>query len=181
MTLIFIILFSFLFGSEDNHIQVMEKFKDNYNNNNYDLIFDNYNSDFQSFLPKEKSKNSLNTLKLSLGDIKSYEYKGQDDNNFHIFKTQFNIMTMSVMIAIDNKEMISGLSIQPYTEKSISKYQDLSNLPDNIKSILIDKLSNFPNNSQFSFATMKFYTISSSFNRIFRCSNILFDSIFDVF
>lgn len=176
MTIIYFILFSFLFGSENSHIQVMEKFKENYNSNNYDLIFDNYNSNFQSFLPKDKSKNFLNTLKLSLGEIKSYEYKGQDENNFHIFKTQFNIMIMSVMIAIDNNEMISGFSIQPYTEKTKTEYQDLTKLPDEIKLLLLENLSNFPNNTQISFATMKdkkinFYGIKIENDKIIDVNN----------
>lgn len=155
MTIIYLILFTFLFGSEDSHIQVMEKFKENYNSNNYDLIFDSYNSNFQSFLPKDKSNNLLTSLKSSVGNIKSYEYESINDKNFHVFKTQFSVITMSVMIAVDTEGMISGFYIQPYAEKAKTDYKDLTKLPDEIKSLLLEKLSNFPNNTQISFATMK--------------------------
>lgn len=183
MILLIISLFiNFAYNSESNHLEIMNGFQSSYNNSNYEEIFNKYNDDFKKYLDKVKSDQFLSTLKTNLGLIKSYEYEGLN-KNFHEFKIVFENSTMSLLIAIDDKNKISGLSIKPYEVKNSIKYIDQSNIPDDIKSILLKKLNNFPNHSQLSIAIIKdgktkFYGLKIENNSIIDIDNK--DKIFEI-
>lgn len=100
--------------SKEDFNKSMTEFKQSYNQDNPQAIFDSFNAQVQSALPLEQTQQLVATLKTQVGDIKQYELEDVNTLGFADFKTTFSKAVLIVRISLDKESKISGLFFLPY-------------------------------------------------------------------
>lgn len=140
---------------------VTEKFVENYNNDDYKVIFSMFADVMKEALPIDKTTEFLKGLKSQAGNITNRDFVKYENGTFASYKTTFERAVFVLNISIDDKSEINGLFIKPFVEDSNSEnvINDLS-IKDGLISkeqseLIFKNAKSFPNNTQISIAIVK--------------------------
>ena len=96
------------------------RFKDFFNRNHIDSIYNLFSPDMQAALPREKAHEFLGALKAQAGVIRRMDFK-RYDGPYASYKTSFGKGTFAVNIALDANHRINGFFVKPYEDDSLIK------------------------------------------------------------
>lgn len=120
-TLIIILLISF---STMSQAQETSSFKNKsktfvalFNLRASDSIYNMFSSEMKEALPKDKVNQVVNSLHYQLGNIKNIQFIKMNEGRAK-YKANFKNAPMFLIIALNDKEEISGLLFQPYKENT---------------------------------------------------------------
>ncbi|MEO7212943.1 peptidoglycan DD-metalloendopeptidase family protein [Mucilaginibacter sp.] len=100
--------------------KVISKFKNDFNAGRFDSIYSTFSGEAKSNLPHEKTTAFLTQLKSRYGKIINAAFISYQDQ-FAGYKTKLEKGTITLNIAIDDKQAITGLFAKPYVEDSAPK------------------------------------------------------------
>ena len=140
---------------------VTENFVQNYNSDNYKVIFSMFAEVMQKALPIDNTIEFLKGLKSQAGNITNREFLKYENGTYASYKTTFERAVLSLNISIDDNSKINGLFVKPLVEETSSK-NAVKNLIIN-KDIITGKQSEiifknskvFPNQTEISIAIIK--------------------------
>jgi CubicO group peptidase (beta-lactamase class C family) len=141
----------------DNKV-VTEKFKEHFNNDNYNGIFSMFADVLKEALPIETTTEFLKNLKSQAGNITNQEFIKYENGTYASYKTTFERGVFALNISTDDNSKINGLLVKPFVEE-VNTENVVNNL--SIKNSLITKDQSeiifentkvFPNNTQLSIA-----------------------------
>ena len=101
---------------------VAEEFENNYNQENFENIFNSFSPEMKTFLPIDKTIEFLTGLKNQSGKIVKREFV-KYQLSYASYKTTFEIGVFSLNISIDEKSKINGLFIKPYIPDNLPKIE----------------------------------------------------------
>ena len=155
--IILILIFCNITFSQKNKVeQPFEKFISDYNSASYHLIFESLSGSMRQTLPIEKTKDFFGGLQLQAGTIIASELYKSDDNSSATFKTTFERSIFLIQISVDAKNKITGLLVNPFIEPSTSiLVKQLDEYPEDIASIIYEKVKDFPLNTEIAIAIIK--------------------------
>lgn len=168
-----------LTAQSENYSTAINNFQNQYNSDQYDAVFKSFSADMQKALPMENTKQFLSGLKSQAGKITSKKLTTQDESTV-IYKTDFEKAQLEIHLSLDADNKISGLLIQPLTEKKnenkVESGNALSKYPKEISEIIFAKTKDFPENTQVSIAVIKdgktgYYGILKSDNTVKQSEN----------
>jgi len=116
-------LISFPQGERSNYAQMASLFVENYNQGDYEAIFENFDTNMKVALPLEKTIEFFEqNVHASSGNIIAMEfYKLKQDA--HIYKTTFEKTILDVLISLNGSNEINGLYIQSHKLNTLSKME----------------------------------------------------------
>lgn len=156
--LVLIFTSNILSAQTDNFTTAINNFQTQYNSEKYDAVFNSLSPEMQKALPLESTKQFLAGLKSQAGKINSKELVSKE-NATAIYKTDFERAQLEIHISLDDSNKISGLLIQPVTEKKPATESETANAlsayPKEISEIIFSKTKDFPTNTQVSIAVIK--------------------------
>jgi CubicO group peptidase (beta-lactamase class C family) len=160
-----IILFLFAFwisgysiAQSDSHKLVAQSFQLNYNEKNYDLIFESFSQEMKQALPLENTRQFLNNLKNQAGKIEKLEFVTFQQGTYAVYKTNFERALMAINISLNDQNKINGLFIKPYEnspQPEIIVLDELHGFPEEIRSIIFAKTKDLPNQARLSIAIIQ--------------------------
>ena len=166
--LIMILTSQFSFAQRDNYQLAMDQFQVNFNDEKYDLIFNDFSPEMKKALPMDNTRKFLSGLRSQFGKIEDKEFLDHRQGSYHTFKTKFEKAILGVHISLDDQNQINGFFIKPYEEPRKSEGKTIKALekyPGEIADIIFSKSKDFPNKAQVSIAVVRngqvqFYGIS---------------------
>ncbi len=156
--LLLIIITNNLFAQTENYKVAINNFKDNFNSEKYNEIFNSFESEMQKALPFDKTKQFLIGLKSQVGNIENTEFIKYQKNTYVVFKTKFKNAILTINVSLNKQNKVDGLLIKPYEEETKTDNKTinaLSNFPKEIADNIYLKSRNFPNNTQLSIALIQ--------------------------
>ncbi|MBK8484438.1 MAG: peptidoglycan DD-metalloendopeptidase family protein [Saprospiraceae bacterium] len=120
LTLTLIMNLSFGQTENANSIAASDRFKNNYNANNFEAIYLSFSSEMQNALPIDKTKEFLAGLKSQAGKITKLEFV-KYEQTYGSYKTNFESGIFTLNISVDNNSKINGLFVKPYKDNDLPK------------------------------------------------------------
>ena len=99
---------------------VADKLESNYNQDNYDDIFNMFSSEMKTALPLDKTKDFFSGLKDKAGKIIKKEFV-KYQATYAVYKTNFERAVFSLNISVDDNSKINGLYIKPFEPDNLPK------------------------------------------------------------
>ena len=163
MKKIFLLLFAFWISGysiaqSDSHKLVVQSFQLNYNEENYDLIFENFSQEMKQALPLENTRQFLNNLKNQAGKIEKLEFVTFQQGTYAVYKTKFERALIAINISLNDQNKINGFFIKPYensTQTGETTLDELHGFPEEIRSIIFAKTKDLPNQARLSIAIIQ--------------------------
>lgn len=174
----------YVFSQEEKYATGFEQFKNHYNSNDFQAIFDLFSEDMQNALPLANALQFFGGIEQQAGKITSYEFQEMKYGNAASYKTTFEKAVFEIQISIDSKTKISGLLVKPFVATSKSLLvNELSTFPQDIATIIFKNAKNFPNNTQLSIAvidngTATYYGVQIENDKLISVENK--DKIFEI-
>ena len=110
MICLLISLFSFSQNEQIEYKDVSSKFQTNYNNSNYELIHETFDTVMKTFLSQKKTADFLDSVRSEFGSIKKMEFC-DINNTAHVYRTTFEKGIGDIFIRLNNDNQISCLFI----------------------------------------------------------------------
>jgi hypothetical protein len=95
------------------------QFKDLYNADDYQSIFDVFSPEMQKALPKEKTQAFLADMKTLLGDIKNIEFNTLKKGVAHVYKATFDSERRDILFYLDDSDEIAGLLVSQHKPNNL--------------------------------------------------------------
>jgi hypothetical protein len=95
----------------------IHSFENNYNNNDYENIFQMFSMEFQESLPLDLTKAFFTELKSNAGNIIKYELIKKEQNKF-LYRTTFENGEFVIDLSVNDSLKINGLRIKEYMENA---------------------------------------------------------------
>lgn len=102
---------------------VASAFQENYNNKDYELIFDAFSPEMKNFMPHDKAIAFLNGLKSEAGDLKSRVFVKYPQTNVALYKATFERIVIALFISTDAQSKINGLMVKPFEEEKLPTFE----------------------------------------------------------
>lgn len=153
-----IIMTNNLFAQTESYKVAINNFKENFNTDKYNEIFNSFDSAMQKALPIDKTNQFLIDLKAQVGNIENIEFIKYQKNTYAVFKTKFENTILSINLSLNNQNKVNGLLIKPFEEEIKTENKTinaLNNFPKEIADNIYSKSKNFPNNTQLSIAIIQ--------------------------
>ena len=124
LTALITLIMSNLFGQTEKATDkiIAENFERNYNSDSFEAIFNMFNIEMQKGLQLDKTIDFLTGLKTQAGKITKRAFV-KYDQNYAIYKTNFERALFSINISIDSNAKISGLFVKPFKESNLLKME----------------------------------------------------------
>lgn len=149
--LILIFTINYSFAQTENYTTVINDFQKNFNDSDYDKIFNSFSPEMKQALPADKSKQFLTDLKSQAGNIKTKAFTGYQRGTFAIYKVQFEKVILAVNISLDHQNKINGFLVEPYKDP-VKTTNALTSYPKEIAELIYSTSRQFPNKTQLSIA-----------------------------
>ena len=108
------------FSQEQEHYNVVvSQFKNLYNADDYEGIFNLFNEGMQKALPFENTKAFLTNTKSTLGPIKSFEFNRLKQDVGHVYKMTFTSELRDLLFYLDDSNKIAGLLVTPHKPNNL--------------------------------------------------------------
>lgn len=116
---------------------VIAKFKQFYNHNQPDSIFDMFSPDFKNALPLDKFKPSTEQLKSQYGELAKTDFVKYGES-LAVYKATFQNNTFLLNISLNAQNKLTGLLLSPYQEptaQSVAMDPSLTESPVRVKTL----------------------------------------------
>ena len=97
-----------------------------YNNQQFDSIFNMLSDRSKVFLSLEKTKETFSKLTTQLGELKSYEFK-KEEQDHSIYKTTFSNAILSLVVSINKENKLESFHFLPYKADTTTVSREKSN------------------------------------------------------
>jgi CubicO group peptidase (beta-lactamase class C family) len=147
-----------LFAQTENYKIAINNFKENFNTEKYNEIFNSFDSEMQKALPIDKTNQFLIGLKSQVGNIENTEFIKYEKGTYASFKTKFESAILNINLSLNKLNQVNGLYIKPYEEEIKTENKTinvLNSFPKEIAENIYSKSKNFPNNTQLSIAIIR--------------------------
>jgi hypothetical protein len=104
---------SFRTEAQDGYQTISEKFISFYNMQKPDSLFELYTPALKEKLTLERTKTVFEGLHVQYGDLRSLDLIKQD-SGFNSYKASFAHQTMTLLLALNNENLIDGYRLVPY-------------------------------------------------------------------
>lgn len=108
-----------------NYLTAVNKFKQFYNNNQPDSIFNMFGSEMKASLPLDKFKPSTVQLKAQLGNIKQTDFV-KFEQPLAVFKATFANAVFTLNLSLNSQNKLTALLLSPYQEPAKTIAMDAS-------------------------------------------------------
>lgn len=98
----------------EKYDEIANNFKQEYNNSNYEKIFNLFSPEMKSALPLDQTIHFLSRLYSQARKIKHLNREGFQNISYAKFKTEFELTTLLLLVSLDANYKINGLYIQEY-------------------------------------------------------------------
>lgn len=143
------------FSQSENEQLVFDHFKENYNLQKFDAIFNSFSVEMQQALPVKNCNQFFSGLFFQAGKISEFSFQNKENEQYAVYKTTFERGTFLIYISADSQNKINGLLVKPYVEPSkITLINNLSTYPKEIAELIFSNTKDFPNNTQLSIAVI---------------------------
>jgi len=95
--------------------KISNQFMMNYNADDYDAIFDMFNPQMKTAVPKDALSNFLSGLKAQAGSLESLVFS-RYTNGVALYKSTYEKSVLGFNLSIDNESKINGMQVIPFTE-----------------------------------------------------------------
>lgn len=146
------------FSQAGAYDRAMEQLTENFNEGEYDAIFDQFSSEMKKALPKNDADQFFTGLLNQAGRIEESEFKGFLQGTYATYKTDFDRMVLAVNISVNEEEKINGFFIGPYDEDEIEGAEAVNTLGESaspIGDLVYERARVFPNHTQLSIAVIR--------------------------
>ncbi|MTG98341.1 MULTISPECIES: serine hydrolase [Myroides] len=129
---------------------IVETFVKDYNSEDYDDFYTYFSTSLKEELPFNQAKNFFVEMKGKMGNIKSIEFYGLDDNQLALYRTEFENKEVALLnLAINSQGELEGFRIidMPDNNKKASAITQKSN-----QDILLESAKGLPAKGQFAVA-----------------------------
>jgi uncharacterized protein len=96
-----------------NYDEIANRFLLFYNAETPDSIFALYSPALREKLPIEKTKAVFSGLHIQYGELRSLVLLKQD-SGFNMYKVSFSHQTLTLLLALNNENLIEGFRLVPY-------------------------------------------------------------------
>ena len=148
----FLIAFPFFAQSNEQYTIKAEVFMSYFNQDKYDLIFEDFSPDMKEAVPLDDLTNFLKGIKRKYGPISNVELSDFNNGAPAIYKLEFKKDVRSLNFHLNNDDLITGLTIKTYDEPAIGIKNELNSYPEEISTLIYKHLRSFPEKAQFSVA-----------------------------
>ena len=105
---------------------IVGRFQFFYNNQQFDSIFNMLSDRSKVFLSLEKTKETFSKLTTQLGELKSYEFK-KEEQDHSIYKTTFSNAILSLVVSINKENKLESFHFLPYKADTTTVSREKSN------------------------------------------------------
>ncbi|WP_074407708.1 serine hydrolase [Aquimarina megaterium] len=160
---LFILIANLTFSQTEKPVYkvVASDFEENYNANNFEIIFSMFSNTLKTRIPLDKATSFLTNLKTQAGNITNREFVKYKNETYASYKTTFERVVLILNISIDDNSKINGLFVKPLVEE-VNSGNVINNLSskDNLitreqSEIIFKNAKKFPNHTQISIAIIK--------------------------
>jgi|GEM_PF-2120868 len=99
--------------AQKNYEDISERFLVYYNAEKPDSLFAIYSTGLKEKLPIEKTRAVFSGLHIQFGELRSLNLLKQD-SGFNVYKAAFSHQTLSLLLALDDDNLIEGFRLVPY-------------------------------------------------------------------
>ncbi|MDR0194838.1 MAG: serine hydrolase [Myroides sp.] len=136
------------FAQEKEYKPLIDVFVKDYNTNDYDDIYKHFSPSLKEELPSAKAKSFFVEMKEKLGNIKSMEFYGLDDNRLALFKTEFENNEVALLnLAMNDTGEVVGFRILDMPTPKDDSFKKMS-----IEEIIVTETLNLPEKGQYAIA-----------------------------
>lgn len=138
------------FAQEKEYKPLIDVFVKDYNTNDYDDIYNHFSPSLKEELPSAKAKSFFVEMKEKLGNIKSMEFYGLDDNSLALFKTEFENNEVALLnLAMNDTGEVVGFRILDMPKPVDESFKTMS-----IEEIIVTETLNLPEKGQYAIAVI---------------------------
>jgi hypothetical protein len=133
---------SLAMAQTDPYERVITSFQLLYNEEKYDQIFEGFSQEMKQALPLKNTKQFLANLNNEVGKIEGVEYVTFQQGTYAVYKANFEWALMTINVALDDENKITGLYIKPYenlNQRGETTLDNLDGYPEEIRSIIFAK------------------------------------------
>ena len=149
---------SLAMAQTDPYDQVITSFQLLYNAGKYDQIFEGFSQEMKQALPLKNTKQFLANLNNEVGKIEGVEYVTFQQGTYAVYKANFEWALMTINVALEDENKITGLYIKPYenlNQRGETTLDNLDGYPEEIRSIIFAKTKDLPNQARLSIAIIQ--------------------------
>lgn len=140
-----------LFGQQNQYDNLITVFIEDYNTSDYDDFYRLFSDALQKELPAVKAYNFFAEMKEKLGNIKSMEFYGLDENNLALYKTEFESEDIMLLnLAVNTEGELVGFRVINFPQEQA----DLSFLEQSEEEIIYELAVNLPDKGQLAIAVI---------------------------
>ncbi|TDS59612.1 CubicO group peptidase (beta-lactamase class C family) [Myroides indicus] len=140
-----------LFAQQKQYDNLIAVFIEDYNTSDYDDFYRLFSEALQKELPAVKAYNFFAEMKEKLGNIKSMEFYGLDENNLALYKTEFESEDIMLLnLAVNTEGELVGFRVINFPQDQA----DLSFLEQSEEEIIYELAINLPDKGQLAIAVI---------------------------
>lgn len=138
-----------LFGQQKQYENLISVFIEDYNTSDYNDFYRLFSDALQKELPEAKAYKFFAEMKEKLGNIKSMEFYGLDENNLALYKTAFESEEIMLLnLAVNSEGELVGFRVINFPEEK----NDLSFLEQGEEEIIYELAIHLPDEGQLAIA-----------------------------
>lgn len=154
--LLFLLFTNFAISQSEINREVFQVFKEHYNNDRFENIFNDFSTEMQNALSLENAKQFFFSLKKENGIIKSESLVKVESNDAAVYKVDFESQQFSINFSVNENRKINGFIIKPFVEENkATVINGLSDYPNEIAEMIYLNSKNYPNRTQLSIALIE--------------------------
>ncbi|MCA4792656.1 serine hydrolase [Myroides odoratimimus] len=136
------------FAQEKEFKPLIDTFVKDYNTNDYDDIYSHFAPSLKEELPSAKAKLFFVEMKEKLGNIKSMEFYGLDNNQLALFKTEFENNEVALLnLAMNDTGEVVGFRLLDMPKPVDDSFKKFS-----VEEIIANETVNLPDKGQYAIA-----------------------------
>tara|TARA_R110002020_G_scaffold60152_1_gene163353 strand:+ start:3145 stop:4122 length:978 start_codon:yes stop_codon:yes gene_type:complete len=112
-------LLSFGQGEKETYKKVSAEFRQYFNADEYQKLFELFSSQMKAALPIEKTTEFVKGIKSQAGSIEKMEFTKYENGTYASYKTNFERAVFAVNISVDGENKINGLFVKPFQESNL--------------------------------------------------------------
>lgn len=173
----------FFAQSNEQYDLKAEEFKSHFNQDKYDLIFNDFSPEMKDAVPLKDLNSFLKGIHRKYGLINKVELSDFNNGTPAIYKLEFEKNVRSLNFYLNDDYEITGLTIKAYDELANDIVNELINYPEKVSTHIYKYLRFFPEDAQVSVTILdngevKYYGAIRKANRIVPIENQ--ESVFEI-
>lgn len=119
---LFLLITQILISQTNSYVNVLEDFKQSYNDKDANAIFDLFNAQMQLAVNLETTNQIVTSFQTRYGRMESFDFK-EIEGPHEIFVGHFERGKQTIHLTLDEQNKISGLLFKPYSASRPPKFE----------------------------------------------------------